>query len=72
MLIYQVFNRYIGVRRERSRWLVYRVDLNERKSSRLSDVIIPDELTEAELPGWLGDLFHESASENYPDVRRIE
>ncbi|WP_380180794.1 hypothetical protein [Kalamiella sp. sgz302252] len=72
MLIYQVFNRYIGVKREQTRWLAYRIDLSERKSSPLRDVIIPDELTEAELPGWLGDLFHESASEKYPDVRRIE
>lgn len=72
MLIYQVFNRYIGVKREQTRWLAYRIDLSERKCSPLRDVIIPDELTEAELPGWLGDLFHEAASAKYPDVRRIE
>lgn len=71
MLIFDVFGRHIGVQREGDRWLVLRVDLTEQKYSRLYDVIIPDELTEAEIPGWLADIFHEAATENHPEVRRI-
>ncbi|WP_159237681.1 DUF7661 family protein [Raoultella terrigena] len=72
MLIYDVFGRHIGVQREGERWLVFRADLTERKFSRLYEVIIPDDLTEIEIPGWLDDIFHEAATEKHPNVRRIE
>lgn len=72
MLIYEVFGRHIGVKREDERWLVFRVDLTERKFSRLYETIIPDDLTESEISGWLDDIFHESATASHPDVRRIE
>ncbi|VED53769.1 Uncharacterised protein [Raoultella terrigena] len=72
MLIYDVFGRHIGVQREGERWLIFRADLTERKFSRLYEVIIPDDLTETEIPGWLDDIFHEAATEKYPEVRRIE
>jgi len=57
MLIYNVFGRHIGVQRQGERWQLFRVDLNEGKFSPLAGVIIPDDLTEAEIPGWLGDIF---------------
>lgn len=72
MLIYNVFGRHIGVKREHGRWLVFRIDLSERKYSLLKDITIPDELTETELPGWLDDIYHEEATENNPSVKRIE
>jgi hypothetical protein len=53
MLIYDVFGRHIGVQRQGERWLLFRVDLNERKCSPLRGIIIPDDLPEAEIPaGW--------------------
>ncbi|GAA0516387.1 hypothetical protein GCM10009414_27390 [Tatumella terrea] len=72
MLIYSVFGRYIGVRREQDRWLVFRIDMAERKYSRLRECVIPDTLTEDEIPRWLDDIFHESATEKHPEVIRIE
>ncbi|CAM3431056.1 TPA: hypothetical protein ACGBUC_000725 [Klebsiella variicola] len=72
MLIYNVFGRYLGVKREGARWLVFRVDLTERKFSRLYDIIIPDEMPEEAIPGWLDDLFHEAATARYPGVQRVE
>ncbi|WP_145579630.1 hypothetical protein [Yersinia vastinensis] len=72
MMIYDVFGRHIGVQREGGRWLVYRIDLTEQKSSRLYDVIIPDDLSETEIPGWLDDIFHEAATVRHPEVRRIQ
>lgn len=72
MLIYNVFGRYIGIKRVENYWQVFRADMTERKFSRLYDIIIPDELTEAEIAGWLGDIFHEAASARHPNVTRIE
>ena len=72
MLIYNVFGRHIGVQRKNERWLVFRADLTERKFSRLYDIAIPDDMTESEIAGWLGDIFHEAATERYPNVERIE
>ncbi|MCU5772324.1 hypothetical protein N5923_01595 [Erwiniaceae bacterium BAC15a-03b] len=72
MMIYHVFGRYIGVKPTPSGWQLFRVDMTERKFSRIYDVIIPDEISEAEIPLWLGDIFHEAASEKYPDVKRVE
>lgn len=72
VLIYNVFGRHIAVKREGVRWLVFRADLTERKFSRLYDIAIPDYMTEEEIPGWLGDIFHESATERHSEVKRIE
>lgn len=71
MLIYNVFGRHIGARREDGRWLVFLVDLTERKFFRLYDISIPDDMTETEIAGWLGDIFHEAATERHPDVKQI-
>lgn len=72
MLIYNVFGRHLAVKKTSGGWQVFRADLAERKFSRLYDIIIPDEMTEDEIPGWLGDIFHEAASERHSDVRRVE
>jgi hypothetical protein len=29
-------------------------------------------MTEGEIAGWLGDIFHEAATDRYPNVERIE
>jgi hypothetical protein len=72
MLIYNVFGRHLGVKREGQHWLVFRADLTERKFSRLYDIAIPDNLTEEEIPDWLGDILHEAATERHPEVKRVE
>lgn len=72
MLIYNVFGRHIEVKREGGCWLVFRADLTERKFSRIYDIAIPDNMTEDEILGWLGDIFHEAATERHLDMKRIE
>ena len=72
MMVYNVFGRFIGVNGTPQGWQVFRVDITERKFSRLHDVVIPDFISAAEIPGWLGDIYHEAAGEKHPDVRRIE
>ncbi|NIF47847.1 hypothetical protein F3J28_08710 [Enterobacter sp. Ap-1006] len=71
MLHFDVFGRRLGVKKVSEQWLLYRVDPNEGKYSRIYDVVIPAWLTEEELPAWLGDIYHEAASEKHPDVRLI-
>ncbi len=39
MLVYNVFGRYLGILRKNECWLVFRVDLTERKYSRIYDVV---------------------------------
>lgn len=66
MLIYNVFGRCIGVKRVENSWQVFRADMTERKFSRLYDIVIPDEMTDAEIAGWLGDIFHEAPAHVTP------
>ncbi|ECC5185012.1 hypothetical protein CS238_05400 [Salmonella enterica] len=72
MMIYNVFGRFIGVKREGERWLLFNVNLTERKYSRIYDVIIPDFITEQEIPRWLDDIYHEATTSSHPDVYRVE
>ncbi|AEX52572.1 LOW QUALITY PROTEIN: hypothetical protein Rahaq2_2736 [Rahnella aquatilis CIP 78.65 = ATCC 33071] len=72
MLIYNVLGRHIGIKREDDRYLIFRADLTERKLSRLYNITIPDSMAEDDIIGWLGDIFHEAATERHPDVIRVE
>lgn len=72
MMIFKVFGRYIGVKPVGQGWQVFRVDMSERKYSRLYEIIIPDDLEEDEIADWLGDIYHEAASPQHPDVVRVE
>ncbi|EIC86218.1 hypothetical protein [Serratia sp. M24T3] len=72
MMIFNVFGRYLGVKRVEQSWQVFRVDMSERKYSRLYEIIIPEDLEEYEIAGWLGDIYHEAASPQHPDVWRVE
>lgn len=35
------------------------------------DVVIPEAVNESEIVRYLADIFHESASEKYPDVEEL-
>ncbi|HEJ7038765.1 TPA: DUF7661 family protein [Serratia liquefaciens] len=72
MMIFNVFGRLLGVKRAGGQWQLFRVTLPERKYARGYDIVLPDELTESEIAGYLGDIYHEAATERHPDVVRIE
>lgn len=59
---YDVFGTTMRINRVAGQWLLYRVS-EDGKSMRINDVAIPDELREAELMGYLDDIFHEYATE---------
>ncbi|MBP1128547.1 hypothetical protein JOE25_000090 [Serratia sp. PL17] len=72
MMIFNVFGRLLGVKRVGAEWQLFRVTLPERKYARSHDIVLPDELAEDDIAGYLGDIYHEAASERHPDVFRIE
>lgn len=71
-MIFNVFGRLLGGKRVGGQWQLFRVTLPERKYARSYDIVLPDELTESEIAGYLGDIYHEAATERHPDVVRIE
>ncbi|MDW5500835.1 hypothetical protein R6Y99_13675 [Pseudomonas lundensis] len=72
MMIFNVFGRLLGVKRVGMEWQLFRVTLPERKYARSYDIVLPEELTEGEIAGYLGDIYHEEATERHPDAFRIE
>ncbi|QYJ86013.1 hypothetical protein K0I73_17945 [Shewanella mesophila] len=67
MIRVNVFGRSMSVRRVGSEWQLF----NESQAgmrARIYDVAIPPELAEDDLPGFLDDIYHEYASEQYPSV----
>lgn len=67
MLRFDVYGRRIGVTRSDGRWVaVYLGDEGKRREAR--DVAIPPWLEEGDLPRYLADHFHESASPESKDV----
>lgn len=70
MIRFDVFGRQIAVERSDFGWEVYFLgDEGKRRPAR--DVLIPSSVTEAELEGYLFDIFHESASPDHPKVKRL-
>lgn len=72
MMIYNVFGRLLGVKKVDGQWQVLNVTLPERKFSLNHQVVIPDFIEEHEIATYLGDIFHEAATEKHPDVLKVE
>ena len=66
---YDVFGVTMRVERREGRWQLFRVS-DEGKSSRVTDIVIPNELKEQELAVFLDDLYHEMASPEHDGVFR--
>jgi len=43
----------------------------EGKRRRVYDIIVPSFITDSELENYLADLYHEAATAEHPDVRRL-
>jgi len=60
-LLFDIYGRFqIEIERDGDAWVAYRQGSGVRRKD--PDVVIPSELTEADLPSYLDDLFHEYAS----------
>lgn len=64
---FDIFGREIIVERDADRWMAYYPGEGKRRSA---DIVIPPELTEEELVGYLADLFHELARPGQQEARR--
>ncbi|USD36621.1 MULTISPECIES: hypothetical protein [Ferrimonas] len=70
MLRFDVFGTPMSVLRKEGEWWLFR-DSDTGARARVYEVVIPPQLTEAELGRYLDDVFHERASPRHPSVRRL-
>lgn len=61
----------MSVQRKDSEWLLFR-ESNTGVRARVHEVVIPADLDETDLATYLADIFHESASEKYSSVVRLD
>lgn len=61
----------MSVQRKDVEWLLF-WESNTGVRARIYEVVIPAELDETELAGYLADIFHESATEKNSSVIRID
>lgn len=66
---YDVFGVTMRVEHRESGWQLFHVS-DEGKSSRVTDIVIPNELKEQELAVFLDDLYHEMATPQHNSVFR--
>jgi len=60
----------IEICHEGGNWILY--SLSEGKRLKLADVVIPGHFSEDEAIVFLADLFHEAATPEFPDIKRID
>jgi len=65
-----VFGKIMVVERAGGQWQLYTL-ANSGMRSPVYDVVIPAELNESEVIGFVADIFHEGASEKHPKVKVI-
>ena len=71
MLIkFDVFGKKMSVERKNNEWLLF-TDANTGLRARVYDVVIPPDLSEDELAGYLDDIYHEYCSEKADAVTRL-
>ena len=70
-LRFDVFGTDVLVKRVDGRWSAFYAG-GEGKRRPARDIVIPADLDEADLGGFLADLRHEWASEQHPNVTRRE
>jgi len=66
-----VYGREVLVQRTEGRWSAFYVGTDGKLRSA-TDIVIPTSVEEADLQQYLADLFHEWATEQHPDVRKLD
>lgn len=65
-----VFGRRMLVEESQAGWSLFYLGV-EGKRRPAHDLVIPDDLPEAEIETYLADLCHEWATPRHPDVKRL-
>ena len=68
---FNVFGRLVTVEKADSGWAVYYPGADGKRRPA-QDIIIPAFVSETELENYLSDLCHEWATDNHPNVRRLD
>ncbi len=71
MLRFDVFGRALGIARREGEWRAYYLG-SDGKRREAREVVIPPSVPESELPRYLTDLFHESATPEHPEVVTLD
>lgn len=66
---FNVFGRIVLIERKQNEWHAYYPGTDGKR--RPASFVIPSFIEDGELEQFLGDLFHESASPNNPEVVRL-
>lgn len=66
-----VFGRRVDVLRQNSQWKVF-YSGNEGKRRVANDIVLPSNLNDEEIIGYISDLCHEWATPTNSEVSRIE
>jgi hypothetical protein len=71
ILKFNIFNRFlIGIEKTSNQWSVFYLG-NEGKKRLANDVVIPSDITDKQLVGYLSDLFHEFATVENSQVKQL-
>lgn len=68
---FDVYGREVLIEQEKDHWTAYYIGTDGKRRSA-TDIVIPTSIEEADLAQHLSDLFHECATEERPDVCRID
>lgn len=64
------YGKRIEIQRENGDWVIY--ELGEGKKTLSRDIYIPSDYNEAQVIGFLEDLFHERATPENPSIKIID
>ena len=70
-LNFNVFGRRVLIARSGNGWVAYYTGV-EGKRRLATDIKLPPDIPEVEIEQWLGDLCHEWASAQNPEVVRLD
>ena len=69
-LRFDVFGRKIHIKKSEAGWAVFYAG-PEGKKRPATDIAVPSDIQESEIEQYLNDLYHEWATEQHPDVTRL-
>jgi len=65
-----VFGRLMVAEHTSVGWQLFELGYDGKRRP-VNDAVVPDFISAPELAQYLGDIFHESATDRHPEVRRI-
>ncbi len=69
-LRFDVFGRQVLVAESENGWAAFYLGA-EGKKRPATDIVVPAGISESDIEQYLGDLCHEWATDDHPDVKRL-